>query len=224
MIARVKAQAIEGSEGSRARPSRRRARARPGAAAGPAAQAEAERATAAGECPGPGPAALDGPAFRTVGFAVSSIGYGVARRFRETLAPLDLEPREFAILRAVAANEGVSQQAAAERLQIPPSRMVAFVDLLESRGLMERKPRPGDRRSWALHLTRDGDALLRQAFELASGLERDLCAKLSDEERERLLDMLWQVGGQLGLAPGVHGAHADAALGDAHAHPALADE
>ena len=71
--------------------------------------------------------------FAGVGFALSSVGYAVARRFREILAPLELEPREFALLRAVGAAEGQSQQAIGERLQIPPSRMVAFVDALEAR-------------------------------------------------------------------------------------------
>ena len=49
--------------------------------------------------------------FRSVGFTVSSIGHAVARRFGKILMPLELEPREFALLRAVAATEGQSQQA-----------------------------------------------------------------------------------------------------------------
>ena len=77
--------------------------------------------------------------FSGVGFTLSSLGYGVARRFRKTLAPLELEPREFALLRAVSFAEGQSQQTIGERLQIPPSRMVAFVDALEKRSLLERR-------------------------------------------------------------------------------------
>src|SRR5438445_1279646 len=53
---------------------------------------------------GVAPAPLDGIGttpessvpFRSVGFTVSTIGYAVSRRFREILAPLELEPREFA--------------------------------------------------------------------------------------------------------------------------------
>jgi DNA-binding MarR family transcriptional regulator len=155
--------------------------------------------------------------FRAVGFMVSSIGYAVARRFRETLAPLELEPREFALLRAVSAAEGQSQQAIGESLQIPPSRMVAFVDALEARSLLERRHNPHDRRTRELHLTEAGRELLERAFTLASGLELDLCAELSAAEREQLLDLLQRVGGRLGLPAGAHAAHA------AHAHAALAD-
>jgi DNA-binding MarR family transcriptional regulator len=149
-----------------------------------------------------------GVPFRAVGFTVSSVGYAVARRFRQTLAPLQLEPREFALLRAVGAAEGLSQQAAAERLQIPPSRMVAFVDALEARALLERRHNPRDRRTRTLYLTAAGHELLGRALALATELERDLCAQLSGAERELLLELLQRVGSQLGLASDAHVAHA----------------
>jgi DNA-binding MarR family transcriptional regulator len=147
--------------------------------------------------------------FRSVGFTISSTGYAVARMFREILAPLELEPREFALLRAVAASEGQSQQAIGERLQIPPSRMVAFVDALEARGLLERRQNQLDRRARALHVTADGASVLARAFALAAAHERELCSALSDAEREQLLDLLQRVGERLGLPPGVHAALAD---------------
>jgi DNA-binding MarR family transcriptional regulator len=153
--------------------------------------------------------------FRAVGFKLSSIGYAVSKLFRQTLAPLGLEPREFAILRVVGAAEGMSQQAAAERLQIPPSRMVAFVDALEARLLLERRHNPDDRRTRTLYLTAEGRELLERAFVLATELERHLCAQLSDAEREQLLDLLLRVGMQVGLAAGTHAAHVHAALADA---------
>lgn len=145
----------------------------------------------------------------SVGFTLSSLGYAVARRFQATLAPLGLEPREFALLRTLAPREGASQQAIGEQLQIPPSRMVAFVDALEARGLLERRANPSDRRARALFLTDEGRELLSRAFALASELERHLCAGLSERERERLLASLQRVGAQLDLPPGIHSAHRD---------------
>jgi DNA-binding MarR family transcriptional regulator len=152
------------------------------------------------------------PPFQSIGFTVSSIGYAVGRRFHQTLAPLQLEPREFALLRAVGVAEGQSQQALAERLQIPPSRMVAFVDALQARGLLERRHNPLDRRARALHLTDEGRELLARAIALAIELEADLCAELSAVERAQLLELLQRVGRQLGLPAGTHAAHVHAAL------------
>jgi DNA-binding MarR family transcriptional regulator len=147
--------------------------------------------------------------FRAVGFTISTTGYAVSRRFRQLLAPLELEPREWALLRAVSVYEGSSQQALAERLQIPASRMVALVDALEARALLERRPNPADRRARALHLTGEGRRLLARAVAVAIEYERDLCAGLSEQEREQLLGLLARVGERLGLTPEVHAALAD---------------
>lgn len=153
--------------------------------------------------------------FRSVGFTISTTGYAIARLFRELLAPLGLEPREFALLRTVATSEGVTQQAIGERMGVAPSRMVAFVDSLEERGLLERRQNPDDRRARALFLTPSGRELLEGAFAVAVEHERRLSSGLSAEERRQLLDLLARVGAQLGIPPGVH-----AGMG----HSALADE
>lgn len=175
-------------------------------AAGP--QPPAEVPPGAGGPIAPAPAPEEAPPFRSVGFTISTIGYAVSRRFHEALAPLQLEPREFALLRAVGVDEGKSQQAIGERLQIPPSRMVAFIDALEARGLIERRHNSADRRTRALHLTSAGHELLGRALARAVEFERSLCAGLSDAEREQLMELLQRVGAELGLPAGVHAAHA----------------
>ena len=68
--------------------------------------------------------------------------------------------------------------------------MVAFVDLLESRGLLERRQNADDRRTRALHLTDAGRDLLERAFALAVADERNLCADLTDAERTQVLELL----------------------------------
>jgi DNA-binding MarR family transcriptional regulator len=153
--------------------------------------------------------------FRSVGFTISTTGYALARRFREALAPLGLEPREFALLRSLAASEGVTQQAIANQMGVAPSRMVALVDSLEERGLLERRQKPDDRRARALYLTPAGRELLGRAFAVSVRQEEQLTSDLSGEEREQLLDLLSRVGIHVGIPRGVH-----AAMG----HSALADE
>src|ERR1700677_3645319 len=139
-----------------------------------------------------------GEPFRSVGFTLSSLGYAVARGFLEILAPLDIEPRDFALLRALTASQGDSQQAIGERLGIPASRMVGFIDSHEARGLIERRPDPADRRVHALHLTDAGRELLARAFAIAVAYEQELCGDLSSQEREQLLDLLQRVSLRLG--------------------------
>jgi DNA-binding MarR family transcriptional regulator len=146
------------------------------------------------------------PPFRSVAFMLSSLGYAVSRRFHEVLRPLGLEPGEFALLRAVAASNGEAQNALAERLHISPSWMVAVVDDLEKRGLLERKPHARDRRVRNLHLTSAGKKLLRQAERQAEQFDRQVGEELGEADLQHLLDLLDQVAAGLELEPGAHAA------------------
>jgi DNA-binding MarR family transcriptional regulator len=146
------------------------------------------------------------PPFRSVAFMLSSLGYAISRRFHEVLRPLELEPGEFALLRAVSANEGEAQNALAERLHISPSWMVAIVDDLEKRGLLERRPHARDRRVRNLHLTATGKKLLRQAERQALQFDSTVSDSLSEAELQQLLDLLDRVAAGIDLQPGAHAA------------------
>jgi DNA-binding MarR family transcriptional regulator len=141
---------------------------------------------------------------RSVGFLISQLGFFSSKRFMEALKPVGIDPREFLLMRFVAASEGQSQQALAERMAIPASRMVALVDHLEEAGFLERRPDPEDRRVRGLHLTRKGRTVLERAGKIAIDYETKLCAGINREEREQLIDLLQKLQkGQTALG-GVH--------------------
>ncbi len=146
------------------------------------------------------------PPFEAVGFLLSSLGYAVSRQFHAVLKPLGLEPRHFAVLRAVRVLEGATQQAVASFLQIPPSRMVAILDSLEERELVERRQRPDDRRSRAMFLTPAGEHLLARAQAVAVDFERMVCGDLAPDERAALVRTLQGIGARLGVPAHAHAA------------------
>lgn len=127
---------------------------------------------------------------RSVGFLISQLGFASSSGFVQALRPLGIDPRQWTLLRYVAESQGQSQQAIAERLALPPSRMVALIDGLEQDGLLERRPAPGDRRVRALHLTPKGRRVLARAVEVAIEYETKLCSALNKHEREQLIDLL----------------------------------
>src|SRR5215212_2989953 len=141
---------------------------------------------------------------RSVGFLISQLGFFSSKRFMEALGPVGIDPREFLLMRFVAASEGRSQQALAERVGIPPSRMVALVDRLEDAGLLERRPDAEDRRVRGLHLTRKGRGALERAAKIAIDYETQLCAGINREERELLIDLLQKLQEGQTVLRGVH--------------------
>jgi DNA-binding MarR family transcriptional regulator len=141
---------------------------------------------------------------RSVGFLISQLGFLSSKAFTDALEPVGIGPREFLLMRFVAAAEGQSQQALAERLSVPASRMVALVDHLEDAGLVERRADPADRRVRGLHLTRKGRGALERASKIAIDYETRLCAGINRSERDQLIDLLQKLQGTQTALRGVH--------------------
>ena len=139
-----------------------------------------------------------------VAFGLTQLGGLAAQRFAERLAPTGLTPAHAGLLRAVAADEGRSQQALAEQLGVMPSRLVALVDELERDGVLERRRNPRDRRHHALHLTDTGRVRLRELGRIAREHGAEFLTPLDDAERATLGDLLARLADHHGLAPGVH--------------------
>ena len=140
----------------------------------------------------------------SVAFLLSQVGIHASQRFARRIAEIDLQPPQFRVMNMVDAVEGRSQQAIAETIGAPPSRMVAIVDELEARGLIERRPHPGDRRVHALYLTGAGRRLLARGRKIALEHEEELMKGLSVADRRRLVALLQKVVDEQGIGSGVH--------------------
>jgi len=138
------------------------------------------------------------------GFLLSQLGAHAAARFAERLMVLELSPADAGILRLLRTAAGISQQELSSRLQIHPSRLVAILDNLERRQLVERKPNPDDRRLYSLHLTKEGGEMLQRIGKVAREHQDELLSVLSGEERAKLTQMLQRVADEQGLTRGVH--------------------
>jgi DNA-binding MarR family transcriptional regulator len=148
---------------------------------------------------------LDGDkAPQTLAFLLSQVGIHASRRFAERISAADLNPPLFRVLNLVAAAEGQSQQAIGAAIEIPASRMVALVDELEQRGLVERRPDPEDRRVRALFLTAKGKRCLKRGREIAAEHEEELTAGMTPTDRKRLLALLQRIVDEQALGKGVH--------------------
>jgi DNA-binding MarR family transcriptional regulator len=146
----------------------------------------------------------DDKAPSSLGFLLSQVGTYAARRFAQRIAAVDLHPPLFRALNVVDAAEGQSQQAIGEAIGAPASRMVAIVDELEQRGLVERRPHPSDRRIRALYLTGEGRRLLARGRRIAMEHEEALTRGMSEADRKRLIALLQKVVEEQEIGRGVH--------------------
>lgn len=147
----------------------------------------------------------DGPLKgRPAAFLLAQLGSHAASQFAHRLGELRLAPPHAGILNILDRNPGITQQALSSMLGMVPSGLVALLDDLESRGLLERRRNQEDRRRHAVYLSESGRAAMRQIAEVSRKHQRSLLAALSEDEQIRLSELLERVADQQGLTHGVH--------------------
>ncbi len=122
---------------------------------------------------------------------VELIGEVVARyheEYDEAAAKHSLTGAQARVL-SLLSSEALPMRRIARKLKCEPSNVTGIIDRLETRGLVERKPDPADRRVKLAAATEDGRrtaALLRDSLDFA----REPLAELSDDERTALRELL----------------------------------
>ena len=110
----------------------------------------------------------------------------VQLRFSElgaaALEPLGINGREAAVLRAIDAGRPVSQGEIARAMDVDRTTMVALIDDLQLKGLVQRRQDPDDRRKNVVELTDAGRGAVQQATAATGQAERDFLAPLSAAE------------------------------------------
>jgi DNA-binding MarR family transcriptional regulator len=140
--------------------------------------------------PYPGPPAVHGALAKHTGFLLSRMGLVAQKGFSGHLEQLGLNTRMWGALNVLDAEGAITQHALGKSTGIDPSSMVATIDELEKRGLVERRAHPTDRRAHALHVTELGRETLAQGRKLARQAQEELLAPLSADERRQLHDLL----------------------------------
>lgn len=137
-------------------------------------------------------------------FLLSQLGVYLAEDFVRRLEPFGVDPRAYAVLKALSEHDGRSQRQLSTQLGIHRNVMVAVVDKLEHQGLVSRMPHPGDRRAFAVTLTDKARKLLPRLDAQGRAQEDEITATLSTIDRDTVRRLLQQMAVTAGHTPGVH--------------------
>jgi DNA-binding MarR family transcriptional regulator len=123
--------------------------------------------------------------------------WAVARQLREvsqaTLAPWDISPSHLRALRVLRRHGVMRPSELSDRLHIAPRSTTEVIDALESRGLVQRQPDPGDRRATLVEVTGHGTEVL-DAIRAARGTEAErVFDRLSRTDRAQLARILRKI-------------------------------
>jgi DNA-binding MarR family transcriptional regulator len=134
-----------------------------------------------------------GPLPGLLGYQLRLAQLAVFRDFERAAGGLGVSPGRFGLLALVEANPGVSQTRLAHAVGLDRSTMVAVLDQLEDRRLVERRAGP-DRRTNGLWLTREGKRLVARLKRRITEHEARIAGRLSAKERATLFALLRRLG------------------------------
>ena len=128
-----------------------------------------------------------------IGYQLRLTQLAIFNDFGKSLSDQAISPGRFGVLALIAANPGLTQSRLALATQLDRSTMVAVIDQLEARSLVERRAAPNDRRSNALWLTEAGKKLLRTMKQRVKAHETHITAALGEQDAARLIEMLSRI-------------------------------
>lgn len=109
------------------------------------------------------------------------------------LGELGLKVRQYSALVLACATTSPTQRELSQFLALDPSQIVAIVDSMEKRGLVERQPDPRDRRSKIIVATPAGHELYERARKVVEDASNRSLSALSPTERAQLHALLARV-------------------------------
>lgn len=126
-------------------------------------------------------------------YLLGRLGREARRQFTQVLSAWELHPSHYGILLLLEAIGQASQQHLAQTLTIDRANMVALLDALEQRGLIERQADPHDRRRHVVKLTAVGQVELQQIRQARAEMDEAFFAGLDNEEQETLHQLLVKI-------------------------------
>jgi len=113
--------------------------------------------------------------------------------FQENIGAAQLTPLQFAAMVKLRDLAEVSQNQLGRLTAMDAATMQGVIKRLAVRGLIDRRPDPGDRRRLILSLSPAGEALIDGAIPDGAEISRLTLSPLSPGERRTLLDLLARI-------------------------------
>jgi DNA-binding MarR family transcriptional regulator len=134
---------------------------------------------------------------RAFGFVLHEAARLLGKRFDQKARALGLTRAQCQVLFRLVLNEGLNQARMAELLEIEPISLARLIDRMEQAGWVVRRPDPADRRARLLYLAAKAKPVFERIVEVGLETRAEAMAGFNATERQRLLDLLLRVRGNL---------------------------
>lgn len=131
------------------------------------------------------------------GFLLSETSRTLRRRFEQKAQDYNLTSAQWRAIVEVSRQEGMTQVALAQRLEIEPMTVCRLVDRMEAAGFVSREPDPADKRAKLVRLTDQSRGILDKMRKIAHLVYEEAFDGFSDDERVSLVAALNRINANL---------------------------
>jgi MarR family transcriptional regulator for hemolysin len=134
---------------------------------------------------------------RNLGFLVHDVARLMRTAYDRRAKTLGLTRSQWWVLNHLYFNEGITQSALADLLDVEKPTLGRLLDRLETKGWLARQADRHDRRAKRVHLTGEVQVLMRALREVAAGLREDALQGMDPGAQRQLVDSLLLVKANL---------------------------
>lgn len=137
---------------------------------------------------------------RGLGFLLTEAARLLRKLIDRRLQPLGLTRAQWSVLAVLSDHDGLSQSQLADELEIEKTTAGRLIDHIEKSAWIERRPIPGDRRLWGVHLTEQARPLIAEVEQIILSTRADMLRNLSSEQQHHFSEALHAVKTNLSKA------------------------
>ncbi|MCQ6560460.1 MarR family winged helix-turn-helix transcriptional regulator [Paenibacillus mendelii] len=134
---------------------------------------------------------------QSMGFNMGITYRKLSTLLQNRLKEYDITPEQWAVLYQVNRADGLIQKEIAERVAKDKPTTTRILDHLEGKGLVYKKTGEQDRRSFLVHITDKGRALIEQTIPIEQGVINVIKQCVTEEEYNRFLEILVRINQQV---------------------------
>lgn len=126
----------------------------------------------------------------SVGFIMNKTNMRLKNELAQNIKPHGVTPEQWGILNRLWEKDGISQKDLSGKSFKDQPTTARILDILEKKGLVERRANPADRRTYLLFLTDEGLDLRNRLVPLALKTLEKALKGFSKEEVDKLMEWL----------------------------------
>ena len=134
---------------------------------------------------------------RNFGFILNDVARLMRTTFDRRVKALGLTRSQWWVLNHLFRNDGVTQSALADILEVEKATLGRLLDRMEQKGWVRREGHSVDRRAKRVFLTEEVEPAIKTMRSAAAEVRRDALSGLSASQQEQFVDALLAIKGNL---------------------------